>query len=631
MNQPSLEKTEDLIKHAGYGKQLFAEFLKALVLVLVPISALQGVLFALEGTLGYYEIAGVLLAVVTIVFALKYLATRAIWLLQLVSILLLVQFGLFVIGLAGIEPPFPLRLLQVAILISYFVIFMATLLIGTRLIAPAHAFLVACATGMGVFIVEAVQELPRFSLQTAGGDVEWSASFQSHPVLGERYAANSEVKTYYPDNPRGYFKTEDPRKSKWRLNVHDGSLAELSFPDENSDRVRIEIKNARTKVPWHVQLNESRISVRQGRAYSLTFTVRADRPRRIIAAVSRNHEPWDNLGLYEDVELASQWQKSRLDFVAVATDDNARIHFDVAGSDSSLDVSDVTLRSLSDGEVVKPVLREKYFVSYRINSKGCRGPDYSLPRQKDTARILVLGDSYTMGVGVHEEDTFSNQLEQLLNRRAHRSRLGVKYEVINCGQSGYSTRDERLLYEVLGAQYEPDLVLLVMYSNDNISWSEEQKLPHVSRHPQKLEHLFFTWGHIQRYLNSPPFPDYTGCLEEVLRLRSDTRKGGARLAVVFFRDIPVSMDPTIDGKYWNALANTVRKGLQETDIPILDLRDAFFGHHSREDLLVHPIDQHTNEIAHAIAAREIVTFLDKEHLLDSPATSPGSGNNAQKG
>ena len=605
--------------------------MNAFVLVLVPISALQGILFALEGTLGYYKIAGVLLVGATIVFAFKYLATRAIWLLQLVSILLLVQFGLFVIGLAGTEPPFPLRLLQVAILISYFAIFMATLFTGTRLIAPAHTFLVACATGMSVFIVEAVQELPRFSLQTAGGDVEWSASFQSHPVLGERYAANSEIRTYYPDNPRGYFKTEDPRKSQWRLNVQDGSLAELSFPDENSDRVRIEIKNARTKVLWHVQLNESRISVRQGRSYSLTFTVRADRPRRIIAAVSRNHEPWDNLGLYEDVELASQWQKSRLDFVAVATDDNARIHFDVAGSDSSVELSDVKLLSLPDGHTVKPVFGRKHFVSYRINGIGCRGPDYPVPKPKNTTRILVLGDSYTLGVGVHEEDTFTNRLEQLLNRRAGRSLPGAKYEVINCGESGYATRDERLFYEVLGAQYEPDLVLLVMYSNDNISWSEEQKMPHVSRHPQKLEHLFFTWGHIQRYLNSPPFPDYTACLEEVLRLRSDARRGGARLAVVFFRDIPASMDSTIDGKYWNALANTVRKGLQETDIPILDLRDAFFGHHSWEDLLVHPIDQHTNEIGHAIAAREIVTFLDKEHLLDSLATSPGSGNNAPKG
>src|SRR5581483_5103622 len=204
----------------------------------------------------------------------------------------------------------------------------------------------------------------------------------------------------------------------------------------------------------------------------------------------------------------------------------------------------------------------------------CRGPEYSLTKQKGTIRILALGDSYTMGVGVHEKDTFAHQLELLLNGQSDRS-PGTTYEVINCGHSGYSTRDERLFYEELGQQYNPDVVLLVMYSNDDLSWNDEQNMPHIRRQPDSIEYLFYTWGRVQQYRNRRPFPDYSITVTETLRLQNSIGKQNGRLAIVLFRDIPRS-NTGADGRYWNLFATTVEKGLQGIDIPMLDLCDAFF-------------------------------------------------------
>ncbi len=70
-------------------------------------------------------------------------------------------------------------------------------------------------------------------------------------------------------------------------------------------------------------------------------------------------------------------------------------------------------------------------VNIRINDWGMRGGPVA-PRQPDTRRILVLGDSITLGWGVAEEDVLTSQLQKMFDAD------GQKVEVLNAGVGNYN-------------------------------------------------------------------------------------------------------------------------------------------------------------------------------------------------
>jgi len=100
-------------------------------------------------------------------------------------------------------------------------------------------------------------------------------------------------------------------------------------------------------------------------------------------------------------------------------------------------------------------------ILYQINARGFRGPEVLKEKPAGVFRVLGLGDSFTLGRGVREEDTYLRQLERLLNRSGQ-----GKFEVLNFGVEGYNTPDEAALLEGRGLEYQPDLVLVGYYLND---------------------------------------------------------------------------------------------------------------------------------------------------------------------
>jgi hypothetical protein len=85
------------------------------------------------------------------------------------------------------------------------------------------------------------------------------------------------------------------------------------------------------------------------------------------------------------------------------------------------------------------------------NSKGLRGTThYEYARTPGKQRILVLGDSFTFGTGVSDDETYSHYLESALPNT----------EVLNLGVQGYG-QDQMLLYlKEEGLKYHPDIVIL---------------------------------------------------------------------------------------------------------------------------------------------------------------------------
>jgi GDSL-like Lipase/Acylhydrolase family len=93
---------------------------------------------------------------------------------------------------------------------------------------------------------------------------------------------------------------------------------------------------------------------------------------------------------------------------------------------------------------------------FETNSLGMRDREYAFEKN-GKLRILALGDSFTQGWGVKEQEAFPKVLE---------SQFLEEVEVWNLGVVGYSTDQElELLRKTIG-KAKPDLVVLAFYEND---------------------------------------------------------------------------------------------------------------------------------------------------------------------
>jgi lysophospholipase L1-like esterase len=97
-----------------------------------------------------------------------------------------------------------------------------------------------------------------------------------------------------------------------------------------------------------------------------------------------------------------------------------------------------------------------------LNSLGFRGAEVTIPKPHGRFRVVVIGDSLTLGWGVADDETFSARLERLLHERFSNRDL----DVVNLGVGGYDTRQEVTLLARNVSRLEPDLVLVGFYSND---------------------------------------------------------------------------------------------------------------------------------------------------------------------
>ncbi len=120
------------------------------------------------------------------------------------------------------------------------------------------------------------------------------------------------------------------------------------------------------------------------------------------------------------------------------------------------------------------------FKGIHINSRGFRGREFVNTKGARTCRIVAMGDSCTLGVGVAEEETYSAVLERTLAAKGGRFE---KYEVINAGVAGYSSLQglRYLQRDIFG--YTPDLVTVYFGLNDYLYASPERDRDRIVPHP----------------------------------------------------------------------------------------------------------------------------------------------------
>ncbi len=109
-----------------------------------------------------------------------------------------------------------------------------------------------------------------------------------------------------------------------------------------------------------------------------------------------------------------------------------------------------------------------------MNAAGYRGPLHGTEREPNTFRVAVLGDSFTFGWGVAEQEAWP----ALLQARLAAELPGLSVEVLNFGVPGYNTWLQLLHWQRVVSRYRPDAVLLGYYSNDA---AIDRRVPDVYR------------------------------------------------------------------------------------------------------------------------------------------------------
>ncbi len=126
-------------------------------------------------------------------------------------------------------------------------------------------------------------------------------------------------------------------------------------PDGKQDAARIQIPKATDQIHEH-ELSFPNVSLKKDKSYTLTFSVRAEKSRRLFVDVSRQGPGnWGSLGYAETLDLGTAWKKVSATFRATDDADKAaRICLKFGGSDAGLWIANLTLR---EGGIENP-LRE---------------------------------------------------------------------------------------------------------------------------------------------------------------------------------------------------------------------------------------------------------------------------------
>jgi|SRR3989338_1046050 len=249
------------------------------------------------------------------------------------------------------------------------------------------------------------------------------------------------------------------------------------------------------------------------------------------------------------------------------------------------------------------------FPKATINSKGFRGTEL----EDGKRNVIMLGDSYTFGWGVKDNETFSYILEKKL------ASIDKEYRVVNMGVSGWGLFQEKIQLERTYEDYRPKIVVLTIISDD-LRRKEIQNKNEKVEFLKKMENSGWIFSNsatlqfIQNFILKKTYVKYKikdKTISELwkteeIKLKSIhniTRNINATLILIFYPDRnPEFYEPLSEIKGWD---KTV----------VIDDLQIYFEPFEIEDL--HTDDGHPTSLAHKIIAERIFIKIKKNSPLIS--------------
>jgi len=255
-------------------------------------------------------------------------------------------------------------------------------------------------------------------------------------------------------------------------------------------------------------------------------------------------------------------------------------------------------------------------VPVSINSEGLRDREFSLEKPPGVYRVLMLGDSTTLGWGVREEDTAAKLLERKLNEALPPGFNHV--EVINTGVGNYDTVQEVTYYETIGWKYHPDLVVLVFFINDPEPVPVEKKgflidrsyliafatnrIDGVMRHAGVRP----DWKTYYASLYDDNRPGFQACKKALVSLANSTRSHDAKLLVAI---LPELHQINGDSYPFRPAHQKIKDVMAAENVSVLELIDGLKDHGPEETLWVTALDDHPNAKANNLISDQLEQWI----------------------
>lgn len=250
-------------------------------------------------------------------------------------------------------------------------------------------------------------------------------------------------------------------------------------------------------------------------------------------------------------------------------------------------------------------------VNIQTNSFGLRGKQLSLNTSTDSYRILLLGDSLTLGWGVAEEQTFASILQRELQMKK-------TVEIVNTGHGNFNTSQEVAYFFKFAQDWSPNEVVLFYFIND----AEEMQLSSRWEFLGNSRLISLAWSSLRGVasrINKTSYVSYYQKLYEadkpgwektkqsLERLADYCRQQKIKFKVVILPELHQLKPYPFSSQHL-----LLKNYLDSIKVPYFDLTESFAEFDYPKELWVANDDAHPNEKAHARIAELTKLFLEEK-------------------
>jgi lysophospholipase L1-like esterase len=300
--------------------------------------------------------------------------------------------------------------------------------------------------------------------------------------------------------------------------------------------------------------------------------------------------------------------------------------------------------------------REHWSVHVEINEDGLRDAPLATAHAA-SLRAIAVGDSFTFGIGVEQDETWPEVLQHELAWRTRDTTA-----VVNAGVPAYSARQMRLRALELLEQDDPALVVAgfyarsywrvqepyTVYGGTLVVSSELPRLAITARgdlvltpfQPGTLRDAdVWLKGHLhlparafdalairlwpQRTVQSIApdrsrwtDSDYQPALDELAQLHAALSAQGIPMVLLLVNHQDADGSFSRDELRYN---EHVARFCRARDLPLVDPLPRFVAESQGKPVLRTPSDMHWTPLAHRIAAQEVMRVIEAQRLLPLPA------------